>query len=312
MGQLYIPGEKQIKGPWFLDLKDLEELDAIFETIDSKLGESIERQIETRAQSYIEKKEEDSVEKARKRANNFFGSKVKKVTLISDDEKTLYDESLKGILRDSKLVGFKPKELHLSISQGYTQMFSLKVARRFDGELDYSVKCPHQDIEDDIKYLVENWIDKNEPNKVKQWWSGYASLLFTVSMICCLISVQLIITKTKPDLKGRYRQEINKLLTEGINEKNHSQAIELLLKYTVEFDSESQTEIEQINKTPLRIFIISLCIMLFAIFRPKTTIGLGSHKGLLKFYRTYTTFVLVTVPALLIVPAIVDWIMTVM
>ncbi|MGE0771816.1 MAG: hypothetical protein AB7K37_08905 [Cyclobacteriaceae bacterium] len=94
MGQLYIPGEKQIKGPWLLDLKDLEELDSIFEDVDSKLAESIERQIESKAQLYIENKDEDHIEKARKRASNLIGGRKRKVTLISEDEKILYDESV--------------------------------------------------------------------------------------------------------------------------------------------------------------------------------------------------------------------------
>ncbi|MGE0771817.1 MAG: hypothetical protein AB7K37_08910 [Cyclobacteriaceae bacterium] len=216
----------------------------------------------------------------------------------------------KGILKDSKLIGFKPKELHLTVSLDYSTMFSLKLSRKFDGELDYNVKCPHQDIEDEIKYLIENWIDKNEPSKIKQWWSSYGSLFFMLSLIACLFSVQLIVTRKKPDIKNSYRQEINRLLTIGINQDNQSKAIELMLKYIVEFESEKQVEIRQVNKIPMRVFIMSLCIGIFSFFSPKTTIGLGSHKGLLKFYRAYTTFVLVTVPALLIVPSLVDWILS--
>lgn len=310
MGQLYIPGAKQIEGPWFLDLNDLEELDSIFEHVDTKLAESIERQIESHAQSYLDKKDVGTIEKARKLAVEVVGKKEKKVTLISEDEKILYDKSLKGILKDSKLIGFKPKELHLSITLSYRSLFSLKVSRRFHGELDYSVKCPHQDIEDEIKYLVENWIDKNEPSKVKQWWSSYSGLLCMFSVLCCLISVQFIVTKKKPNIKDSYRQEIGKLLAKGINQNNQNQAIELMLKYTVEFEAEKQVEVKQVNKIPLRVFIVSIFIGLFSWFSPKTTIGLGSHKGLLKFYRAYATFVLVTVPALLIVPSVIDWILS--
>jgi Ca2+-binding EF-hand superfamily protein len=43
MGHLYIPAQKTITGPWLLDRKEIEELDEIFEFVDSKISESIDR-----------------------------------------------------------------------------------------------------------------------------------------------------------------------------------------------------------------------------------------------------------------------------
>lgn len=55
MGQLYIPVEKEINGPWFLGNEELEELDDIFEAINIELTKSFEIDIEEEANKRITK-----------------------------------------------------------------------------------------------------------------------------------------------------------------------------------------------------------------------------------------------------------------
>jgi hypothetical protein len=309
MGHLYIPGEKQIVGPWLLDLKDLEELHEIFEFVDSTILESISLDINDEAERDVKNGYSKTLEEAKNKIVKRQSKRHKRVTLISHDEKILFDSTIAGLLKDPKLVGFKPRELKLSIRDAhYRNEFKLDVSNRFDGQLDYRVKCSHQDAEDEIKYKVENWLDKNEPSKPKQWWTQYSFLAILICSMICGGSITQIVRTEKIDVKEKYRTEIKQLLDSGVNEANRNKSIELLLKYTTEYETEDQATTKTTNKTALRIFLSSLFVILISVFKPKTTIGVGANKGLVKFYRAYSYFIFVTIPGIFIAPPLIDWI----
>ena len=236
MGHLYIPGEKQIVGPWLLDLKDLEELHDIFEFVDSTIADCIALDIHDEAEADLKNGYSKTLDEAKAKINKSLTKRHKRVTLISNDEKILFDTTIAGLLKDPKLVGFKPRELKLSIRDtSYRNEFKLDVSKRFDGQLDYRVKCSRQDAEDEIKYKVENWLDKNEPSKLKQWWTQYSFLVIMLGVIICGGSITQISRTEKIDVRAKYRTEIKQLLDSGITESNRNQSIELLLKYKTEY-----------------------------------------------------------------------------
>ena len=225
MGQLYIPGEKKIIGPWLLDLQDIEELDKIFEFVSDKISECVERDIDNEAESDVKQGYSKTHDEAKANILKRREKLAKKVILTSHDEKILFDSSISGVLKDPKLRGFKVRELQLLIRDTlYRNEFKLDISNRFDGQLDYRVKCTHQDIEDDIKYKIENWLDKHEPNKPKQWWNQYAFLFLLLGSVICGASITLITRTEKVDIKQKYRTEIKNLLDSGLNESNHIQA----------------------------------------------------------------------------------------
>ena len=160
MGQLYIPGKKEIKGPWFIGVDELEELDKIIEYIDTKIIES--KYLEINESTSIDIQKYPSIYKDLEtgiatRKESYLENHVKKIILISSDEKRLTDTSIKGILKDPKLKDFKPKELEIEIGYRSDNSFSLNVKRRYDEEISYEVKCFDQDCRDEIKYKIEYW-----------------------------------------------------------------------------------------------------------------------------------------------------------
>jgi hypothetical protein len=312
MGQLYTPGQKEIVGPWLLDRKDLEELHDIFEFVDSKISECIDKDITKEAEEDFKKGYAKTREDAKDAIVKRAGKRHKRVTLISYDEQILFDSAILSLLKDPKLVGFKPKSLQLSIVDRWqVNDFKLNVSSRFDGQLDYSIKCSHQDEEDEIKYKVENWLDKNEPNRPTQWWNRYSFIVVLLGAMICAFSITQIVRTEKVNIQDKYRKEIKQLLDSGINQSNSEEALELLLKFTTEYKGEEQQATVSTSKTALRIFFSSILIVAIAIFKPRTTIGIGANKTLVKVYRVYTYFILVTIPGVFIFPPLIDWVIAV-
>ena len=138
MGQLYIPGEKKIEGPWLIGIHELEELDEIFGYIETKVNDSINLNIKESAKIAFKEMTSfyQTLEAAIASKEKYYSEKkVKRVILISSDEKRLIDTSIKGILKDPKLQDFKPKELQLDMGDYSNNHFSLNIERRFNDRI---------------------------------------------------------------------------------------------------------------------------------------------------------------------------------
>ncbi|WP_026838866.1 hypothetical protein [Gillisia sp. JM1] len=310
MGILYIPSEKQIKGPWFIGRKELEELDEILKFIDQKLKDSYENEIQAEAEEELKKKRFDNIEEARIyiQKSSFMKKIRKDITIISQDESKLKDSQLKDLLIDPKIKNFKPKELSIDIEYGYNNHFSLNIMKRFDGELKYKLECSDSEAKDEINYKIENWIESYKPKKIKQLWQEYSFPLIMLAGMIFLLSITSIVSNKSPTAVNVYSKDINKLIESGINEDNRDEAIELILKTNANYIPESVTSIEEFNATAIKLAIFSLICLLVFIFKPKTIIGVGKHKSLLNTYKLYTKMILVTIPAIFVLPFIYDFI----
>lgn len=308
MGKLFIPGERNIDGPWFIGNKELEELDEIFEFAHQKINESLETAKQEQAKNDVENGMFGTIEEALNRKKLLDSEYKKKVELVSKNGKILIDESIKGILKDSKLIDFKPKELFLEIGHGWEKYFFLKISKRYNGEFVYKVQFHDQDISEEIIYKIENWIEKYQPKKLNSLWSSYGSGFSFICFILSIVLFSFITYKELPDFKGQYKTEINKIIEKGVNEENKNKAVELMLKYSTDYRPENVKEITKINTTAIRFFSISIIICIIGLIKPITVIGIGTHKSLLNRYKIYTKFVLITIPALFLIPPVIEWI----
>jgi len=111
-----------------------------------------------------------------------------------------------------------------------------------------------------------------------------------------------------PNSKLSYNNEISQLLKEGVNKENEPKAIELLLKYTTDYQPVKIISIKTYDKQAVVILIISVIIFFIMIIKPKTTLGIGRFEKTSKAYDTYTKLMLFTLPSVIIIPILVDWI----
>lgn len=309
MGQLFIPGEKDIQGPWLLGPEELLQLDSIIEAIDKLLEVDAKALyddgVKTRWQTFQSGTLEDYIEKEQR---YYVPKIVKKATLISEDGRRFTDSSVAGILKYHLLKDFAPKEFAIDIER-YTTQFQLSVSSNYTGKLKYSVNCYDAECRQEIVYLVDGWCDKNQPNRAKQILSNFGGLFFFLGLALIGWSVAAMIPKYEmPDMKSRYQIEINQIIKKGVTKENETKAVELLLKYESEYKPENIKPIKTENSWATQAFSLCLISMFIGLARPKTTIGLGRRRRLLTFYKWSTRAILITIPALLIYPPIMAWI----
>lgn len=306
MAKLYSPSKK-IKGPWLLDKNALEELNEIVEFANVELEKIRNEKINADALKDFEDKKYDSFEKAKAYALKYSYDIIRKnIILISNDESRLNDNSIKELLVDPKLKNFKPKELSIDIEYGKLNKFSFNVKQRFDGELEYEVISTKSEIEDEINYRIENWIDKYKPLLIQTMWLSFATYLAIFGCIIFFISALNIFSTYKPNSVQVYKNQIENLIETGINIENQFQALDLILKINSDYVPLDIKEETLISEPAKRVSIISLAFCLIGIFNPKTIIGVGKHKQTLKLYRRYMKFIVFVIPALFIYPYVVE------
>lgn len=307
MGKLYNPSKRIFTGPWFLDIKALEELDEIVEFANEKLEISRNEIIESLALKDFEDKKRESLEDAKAYVIKYSYDSIRKdITLISKDESKLKDNTIKELLVDPKIKNFSPKELSIDIEYGRTNKFSFNVKQRYDGELEYEVKSTKSEVEDEINYKLENWVDKYKPLNTQRLWLKFAFPIAMFSGIICFILAINIFSVYKPNTQEIYKDKIEKIIKNGVNEENQTKAIDLLLKINSGYIPTNIKEEIKINETAKRGAIIALVFFLIGVFKPKTIVGVGKDKNKLKLYKRYMKFILFVIPAIFLYPYIIN------
>jgi hypothetical protein len=286
MGRLYIPAEKTIDGPWLLDQQALEKLDEVLSIVSSKLEEA--------CASKVKKNVADNVK-----------DKKIEIKLTSTDLKQNLDTTIKGILKDSKTKELKPKELYIHIENGGPQNeFKLIITAGIEGTVDYQIRCYDESIEEDIKYEFDKWLDANRPNRLAQWWSKlYFMVLAFGGLFILGLWANLYDTISYP---GSFN-EAHRLIDSGINQNNIHKATELILKIQSQYVPKDFPSEEVLNLNVLKILKISILVFVIWILCPRTTIGIGKHVGLLKFYKIWLYVAFILIPSSILLPTIRDW-----
>lgn len=301
MGQIIIPTDIKIKGPWLLDNKELEELHDCLSVIESKLEEAFKIIVNRTAESKLEEfrrwDTEMDMEKAKQKVRNSypFEKSEKYVLLLTKQGKKFKDDSLLSLLKDSKLNDFNPAELRMQIEKGPCE-FSLEISTRYDGALETRVKVLDDEILNDINYEINKWIDKHKPNIAMQKWSSWFPWA-AFPVIFLLLFMTPLLLKDKTDLyKTQLSQESYMLLKDGLTEQETTKAIEIILQKESGYIPETFRPDIPINKTIGNIWLIVGIGLIILLIKPKTVIGIGKNKWKVGFYRKWTYFVLVFIP----------------
>lgn len=307
MGKLIHPKEKEIKGPWLLDQEDFEALDGIIEEIDELLLQAWYENARNEVLSDNNNILEEDLDKKINDRKELLYIQKKKCEIISQDETKLSDETILGLLKDQQLKRLKPKYFKVEIQHGYLfeNNFKLNISNTYDGSLKYEIRCYNPNIESDIQYKVDNWIEGRKPNKVLHWWANYNYLLLFPLFLAILgfgIKSFVKTYSTFSTYQEKVRVEMYELAQSGINESNRDLAFELLLKLESNYQPKTfQPILEPNNPIWIKLFVCTILVFIAVLFKPKTTIGLGEMKSRLKLSKFWIKFVLITLPAIIII-----------
>lgn len=311
MGQIIIPSEKKIKGPWLLDKKSLNELNETLLLIEEKLVESFNILVDKTAESKFEKYQkwdkEIDIEKAKQKVKDSysFDKSDKYVLVLTKQGKKIKDENLSSLLKGSQIDEFNPSELRIHIEKGPCE-FTLEVSTGYDGELETRIKSKDDSIFNDINYEISKWIDKHKPNIVMQKWSSWFPFaVFPIFVI--LLFTSLLFLKDKEEIYvTELTNESNLLLKDGLTEVEKTKALEIILQLESGYIPESFKPDTSINKTVWNIWLYTAIGLMILIIRPRTVIGLGKNKWKVGFYRKWTYFVLVFIPLSIVFPVFIS------
>ena len=294
MGRLFIPAEQKLNGPWLLSLEALKKLDVVIERISTKLEFAINEDYKASPEKYYNKKPDF----------------LKKVLFTDKKKSTLSDSSLVGILQDQRLSVFKPKELTIELGKSYSD-FSVRifVSHEFRQQFEYEVICDNVRIKEQVKYEIDNWVEEYKPDKASQIWSSFVFnyLIYFLGAIWVLSLLGMVV-ESPDDIEGKLRKkEVYKIINQGIDSTNIYEAIELILKDQVDYTTPNTTIESKVNKPALKVLMISLVCLILLSIHPRTTIGVGKNSKTIKFYLFWKKFILITIPATIIVPIVLSF-----
>ncbi len=296
MGEIYLPKETKRKGPWLLGVEELEVLDLVFENVCEKLTTSYSKEI-----AIIEKEGE----KSKSYIETLKEAKPYKVCyFISNDEIRLVDKSIKGLLKDPKLKGFKPKEMGLSFKIGNNNSFVLELSE--NGDLQYNLDSFDTEIKEELNYEIEKWIRKNKPWKVYELWKSTATLLFLISLVTFFFSLENLYKTPEEIYKNDLKKQAHTLVANGITQDNEKQAEELILKIESDYTPSNLSSQLVFNNKARTIIYYSLIAMAISIFCPTNVLGFGKYESKLHFYKFWLKFVTIIFPAAFVYPAIIN------
>ncbi|GAA3950997.1 hypothetical protein [Hymenobacter algoricola] len=306
MGQLHIPGDRDLKGPWFIGTKELEELDVILAFADAKFRELHERYYEEKTAQILKDYPAFTLETAQELSRNQTKVVPAKVSLLLSDKSTLHDTTVKGILKDARLKNLFPVEIALSVGD-YRDQFTLQLGKNYGSDFRLKVNSADNSIQEDILYKVEEWVEKYQPTRPNRIWKTWAYIIGCIGVTLLSFSGASIVEKVKPDFKAEYTKDINQIIKTGVNKNNEAKAMELMLKYTTNYVPENVVEKTRINKNAIRYTLVGVALLMAGIFHPKTVIGVGRNKPYLEVYKWYTRFMVVTIPGVLLYPPLSAW-----
>lgn len=310
MGQIIIPTDNKIIGPWLLDNKALEELNETITIIESKLVEAYNSVVEKTAEEEFEKyrrwDENIDMEGAKEKAKNTYplSKSDSYVLIVTKQGKKIKENNILELLKGSQINDFHPTELRVLIEKGPFE-FVLEISTKYNGALETRIKTFDDTLFNDINYEISKWTDKHKPNIIMQKWSNWFPS-FTIPIAFFLIMVSFFFKENKTEIyENQLSIESNELLKDGLStQQKQKRALEIILqKETGYVPVDFNPKLES-NKIFTDILLYGSIMLIVLSISPKTVIGLGKNKWKINFYRKWSYIVLVYIPMSVIIPLI--------
>lgn len=312
MGQIILPTERKIQGPWLLDNKNLNELHQTLLFIDEKLTESFNILLKKEAEStqleeYEKWKREITIEEAKQKVEKYssFNSSDKYALVTTKQGKKIKNEDLLGLLKDSQIDEFNPSELNVYIKKGPCE-FTFEVSDKYDGELEIRIKSVGDSILSDINYELNKWINNHKLGILAQKWSFWFPLAAFPLLFLVLLTTVWFLKDTASMYKTELEKESILILKDGLTDAETTKALEIILQYESGYIPESFNPDTTMNDTVLCIWLVTAIILIILSIAPKTVIGLGKNKWKVAFYRIWMWIVSVFIPSSIVLPLILD------
>ena len=217
-------------------------------------------------------------------------------------KRKLAGKTLNDILKDANLNSFSPDEFYAYIRYGDSNKFTIEINNYSGGLLSYELLCFDEQIGNELKDQINQWVESKKPNKFVSLWANWSyRLTFLLAIAICVFGY-LIFMPVESSGNDTAKEEALKLINKGVDSSNFYSAIETILKIESGYKPANfKPKYEKPNPIHIKIYIFLIILFISAYIHPKTTIGLGQRKNKLKFDRFWIKLITITLPSLLII-----------
>jgi len=281
MSRLIYPGSRKVEGPWLLDKVNLQTFENMVNEIVIEFCNGSEKEYKA---EYI---------------------------LTFSDGKSIVEQSLLNFDKNYDIRTALPQNLIVKIYNGndaiYCTELNFKLNDRMLQAFDYNIRgITQEESKLIIINKIEDWIEENQPSKFLRWWNRHYSI-FPFFFIGFFLSIIIFQNSDSQLYQNSLTPQIQNILEHGVDESNYTTALELLLikEYSYvspSFQSKGDTTVD------LLIILICLIIAVVGFYCPKSNISIGSGRKKVKFWKTYERFITISIPTLIILPLLVNFI----
>lgn len=284
MSRLIYPGSNKIEGPWLLDKDNLQKFESMINEIVSVFCA-------------------DS------------GKKYKAEYILTfSDGRSIIEQSLLNFDINNDIKNALPQRLVVKIYCGNSSIYCTELNFNLNSRMlqafDYSIRdTVHEESKLIIINKIEDWIVENKPSKILIYWNRVYSFIpyLCVSFITASLVLFAKLTSTTQLYQESLAPQIQGILEHGVDESNFTDALELFLIKEYSYVPSSF----QAKSDPRGYFLIIVVCILITIIGfccPKANISIGAGRKKVKFWRAYVRVITVSIPTLILIPLLVNFI----
>jgi hypothetical protein len=293
MAQIIYSNSLEVAGPWILDANALAALDKTFVEQRGKLKEYVARtrarQIEERLDDLVKLYPSETPEKRRERAEKFVGASSLEeqfsLVLQFGDGTSLSVESFAEAMKareakDQRVTGFRALLKAGAVRGG------LDLVDR-NSEIRLLVTPEAAPEARELFGSLEQWVDGTRPPRWQQLWldfGGFAPVLWFVLFV--IFGIVL-------DSRSSFKTEARSIVNRHVQSADVPHALEVLLGIASDASPPGNTSMP---KWFIAFSLIGLIASIALVIRPKTCIAIGRGRNWVRFWRTWTKFISVTIP----------------
>lgn len=283
MSRLIYPGSRKIEGPWLLDKDNLQSFETMINEITSEFSH-------------------DSGEEYKS-----------EYTITFSDGKSIIEQSLLAFDINNDIKTALPQKLVVKIYSAshsiYCTELTFDLNNRILQYFDYSIRnTVHEESKLIIINKIEDWIEENKPSKFLTWWNKNYVLL--PALCIGVIFITLLVFSSLRSPAQLYQEsltpQIQNILEHGVDESNFTTALELFLIKEYSYVPSSF----QSKGVPTGYFVVIIVCILIAIIGsqcPKANISIGAGRKKVKFWKAYVKIITVSIPTLILLPLLVNF-----
>jgi hypothetical protein len=275
--------ECEVGGLFLLDESDLRELDEILTAAWKEMRGDVSRRIRVEAKKC---EPEMSISEGRKQISRLYPYRFseREITLHCDSGTKIEGETFSQVTASARIRELRPTRASVAYRRADT-VLKIGLLSDFMERNKITIEAtPKRAVMSRIESNVRGWA---ESKRHASWWNVNVFGVLIAGWLLFMVSVMLFgIAKDQHGEKHEISHRASQLLNDGIAESEIAEALELLLR--------SETGIYGAVGEPMSnmlawmFFVGAVALVIFALMRPRSLIGIGKTSRRLKCYRFLT------------------------